>query len=58
MIRTFTPCLEILPTAQRQLWPALRRAPHLGFVLYRGTAIALRLGHRPSIDYDFSRIGP
>jgi hypothetical protein len=25
----------------------------LGFVLYGGTAIALRLGHRPSIDFDF-----
>ena len=53
MIRTFTPCLEILPTAQRQLWPTLRPAPQLGFVLYGGTAIALRLGHRSSIDYDF-----
>jgi len=53
MIRTFTPCLEVLPTAQRQLWPALRPAPQLGFVLYGGTAIALRLGHRPSLDYDF-----
>jgi hypothetical protein len=27
--------------------------PLLGFVLYGGTAIALRLGHRPSIDFDF-----
>lgn len=53
MIRTFTPCLEILPLAQRLLWPALRPAPQLGFVLYGGTAIALRLGHRASIDYDF-----
>jgi len=25
----------------------------LGFVLYGGTAIALRLGHRPSVDFDF-----
>jgi hypothetical protein len=25
----------------------------LGFVLYGGTAIALRLGHRPSLDFDF-----
>jgi hypothetical protein len=53
MIQTFTPCLTILPPAQRQLWPALRPAPQLGFVLYGGTAIALRLGHRSSIDYDF-----
>ena len=55
MIRTFTPCLEILPVAQRLLWPALRPAPRMGFVLYGGTAIALRLGHRASIDFDFSR---
>jgi Nucleotidyl transferase AbiEii toxin, Type IV TA system len=25
----------------------------MGFVLYGGTAIALRLGHRPSVDFDF-----
>jgi hypothetical protein len=53
MIGAFTPCLEILPSAQRQLWHALRPASHLGFVLYGGTAIALRLGHRSSVDYDF-----
>jgi hypothetical protein len=53
VIRTFAPCLEILPTAQRLLWPTLHPAPQLGFVLYGGTAIALRLGHRSSIDYDF-----
>ena len=53
MIGTFTPHLEILPSAQRQVWPALRPASHLGFVLYGGTAIALRLGHRSSVDYDF-----
>lgn len=53
MIGVFRPCLEILPNAQRQLWPALRPASHLGLVLYGGTAIALRLGHRSSVDYDF-----
>lgn len=53
MIRTFTPHLDILPPAQRQIWPSLSRTPHLGFVLYGGTAIALRLGHRPSMDFDF-----
>jgi hypothetical protein len=53
MIRSFTPCLDILPAAQRQVWPALSPASHLGFVLYGGTAIALRLGHRPSLDFDF-----
>lgn len=53
MICAFTPRLDILPAAQRQVWPALSHASRLGFVLYGGTAIALRLGHRPSIDFDF-----
>lgn len=46
------PKLEILPEAQRRLWPLLRRVPR-HFVLYGGTAIALRLGHRHSVDFDF-----
>lgn len=52
-MRTFSPHLAILPAAQRRLWPALRPLSDLGFVLYGGTAIALRLGHRPSLDFDF-----
>ena len=47
------PCFEILPPAQQRLWPELQPALDLGFVLYGGTALALRLGHRPSIDFDF-----
>ena len=50
---TFTPRTEILPPAQRSLWKLLAPARSLGFVLYGGTAIALRLGHRPSVDFDF-----
>lgn len=53
MSGVFVPRLDILPPAQRRLWPALRPASDLGFVLYGGTAIALRLGHRPSVDFDF-----
>lgn len=53
MTGTFSPCLEVLPESQRRLWPELRPATDLGFVLYGGTAIALRLGHRQSIDFDF-----
>ncbi len=49
----FKPCLKILPPAQQRLWPELKAATDLGFVLYGGTAIALRLGHRPSVDFDF-----
>jgi hypothetical protein len=47
------PRLDILPPAQRNLWPLLGPATSLGFVLYGGTAIALRLGHRQSVDFDF-----
>jgi len=50
---SFRPKLEILPTAQRELWNALAPAAALDFVLYGGTAIALQLGHRHSIDFDF-----
>lgn len=53
MTGTFAPRTEILPPAQQQLWPALRPAAGLGFALYGGTAIALRLGHRTSVDFDF-----
>jgi len=53
MIRTFKAHMELLPPAQQRLWPALRPASALGLVLYGGTAIALRLGHRSSVDFDF-----
>ena len=46
------PILGILPKAQRELWPALVEIPD-NFVLYGGTALALRLGHRSSVDFDF-----
>lgn len=44
---------EVLPLAQRELWPQLPGTTDLGFVLYGGTAVALRLGHRSSVDFDF-----
>ena len=43
---TFKPRLDILPAAQRQLLPELRPVQLQGYVLYGGTAIALRLGAR------------
>jgi hypothetical protein len=49
----FSPRLDILPPSQRLLWPELKPAARLGYVLYGGTAIALRLGHRTSVDFDF-----
>ena len=48
----FAPHLEILPVAQRRLWDELTQLPD-EFVLYGGTAFALHLGHRHSIDFDF-----
>ena len=49
----FVPHLEILPAEQQRLWPSLAGLRQTGFVLYRGTAIALRCGHRVSVDFDF-----
>lgn len=48
----FTPKLGILLPPQRSLWDELRQTPP-EFVLYGGTALALRLGHRHSQDFDF-----
>jgi hypothetical protein len=50
--------LEILPPVQRQLWPSRRGLAAAGFVLYGGTAIALRCGHRVSVDFDFFTARP
>jgi hypothetical protein len=44
--------LSILPESQRKLWTELNQVPS-EFVLYGGTALALRLGHRISVDFDF-----
>jgi hypothetical protein len=52
MARTITPRLEVLPPAQRIVWGELSRVP-ADFALYGGTAVALRLGHRQSVDFDF-----
>lgn len=52
-MNTFRPRLEILPEAQRRLWPRLGTLAPLGWVLYGGTAIALRFGHRISVDFNF-----
>src|SRR5260370_42581762 len=48
----FLPRLDILPPSQRRLWDEFAEVP-LEFVLYGGTALALHLGHRQSVDFDF-----
>ncbi len=47
------PHLEILPPPQRAFWDAHARSIPKSWVLYGGTAIALRYGHRSSVDFDF-----
>ena len=44
--------VDLLPPAQRRLWDELGGVPPR-FTLYGGTAIALYLGHRESLDFDF-----
>jgi hypothetical protein len=51
-MQEFKPRLDILPPSQRRLWGELIDVPE-DFTLYGGTAIALHLGHRESVDFDF-----
>ena len=51
-MQEFSPHLEVLPAAQRRLWSELSAVPD-EFVLYGGTALALQLGHRNSVDFNF-----
>jgi hypothetical protein len=57
-MNVFKPHMEILPTAQQALWPELAPSQELGMVLYGGTAVALYLGHRSSVDFDFFTDNP
>jgi hypothetical protein len=51
-VNDFAPRLDILPPPQRAVWDQLACIPR-SFVLYGGTAVALRLAHRTSVDFDF-----
>jgi hypothetical protein len=44
--------LNALPPPQRALWSDLGETPE-EFTLYGGTALALRPGHRTSLDFGF-----
>jgi nucleotidyltransferase AbiEii toxin of type IV toxin-antitoxin system len=48
----FLPAVDALPPPQRRLWAELGAVPE-SFVLYGGTALALRFAHRLSEDFDF-----
>lgn len=58
MSASFKPKMHVLPAVQQRLWPRLVKTTELGLVLYGGTAVALRLGHRHSIDFDFFTEAP
>lgn len=46
------PRLDVLLSAQREIWPLVGQVGD-AFVLYGGTGLALRLGHRASVDFGF-----
>lgn len=48
---------EILDAQRRAFLPALAWAREEGFYLAGGTALALQIGHRDSIDFDFFKEG-
>jgi hypothetical protein len=56
-VTMLTPNLKALPPRQRRVWNRLAATPK-DFVLYGGTALALRLGHRQSVDFDFFSCRP
>lgn len=58
MAHPLKPRTDILPPAQQEIWQDLAPAPTLSFVLYGGTAVALHLGHRVSVDFDFFNAAP
>ena len=45
--------LNVLSEAQKELWDNLEPVSQMGFTLYGGTALALQLNHRYSLDFDF-----
>ena len=51
------PILAVLPDEQRRLWRRPADVPD-SFVLYGGTALALRVGHRLSVDLNFLSFSP
>lgn len=56
-MKILTANLNVLPDSQRRVWTQLGSTPS-DFVLYGGTALALRLGHRESVDFDFFSCRP
>lgn len=57
-MKHFKPHLEVLPEVLQWLYPQLQDLKGLGFVLYGGTGLALQLGHRQSLDFEFFSADP
>ena len=58
MSNRLDPHIDVLQVPQREMWHQLSPTPNLSFVLYGGTAVALHLGHRISVDFDFFKADP
>ncbi len=58
MPQPFNAATSILPDEQKAIWPKLAPTYDLEMTLYGGTAIALRLAHRESVDFDFFSAHP
>jgi len=56
-VSAIDPQLDCLPLSQKKLWPGLSVIGS-DFVLYGGTALALQVGGRMSVDFDFFSHGP
>ena len=56
LLPVLDPRVSIMSPAQAALWPSLGDISE-EFVLYGGTGLALRLGHRESVDFDFFSAG-
>lgn len=52
-MKCFNPHLEMLSEVQQWVYPQLRNLKDLGFVLYGGSALALQLGQRQSVGFEF-----
>jgi hypothetical protein len=50
---TFAARWDVLPAGQRAIIKDLEPITKRSFVLYGGTAVTLRFGHRVSVDFDF-----
>jgi hypothetical protein len=58
MPERFEPKTAKPPKAHQEIWSLLAPTVGLSYVLYKGTAVVLYLGHRVYVDFDFFRSAP